>query len=83
MKEYYFKPNAGGEGDEKRLLLNFNTAYRRKLTYNNSPSPQMEEIRAPYKGINIKITNRTKIQTAGLCCVSSGPSLPPDAYVET
>ena len=68
-KGHYFKPNAGWEGDENRLLANFNTAYRRKPLYNNFPSQKREEIRVLHKGINIKITNRQKKKKNWLVCV--------------
>ena len=78
VKGHYFKPNAGWEGDENRLLANFSTAYRRKPLFNNFPSQKREGIRVLYKDINIKITTEKK-KIAGLSWVSSGTSLPPDA----
>lgn len=78
VKGHYFKPNAGWEGDENRLLANFNTAYRRKPLFNNFPSQKREEIRVLHKDINIKITQQKK-KIAGLSWVSSGTSLAPDA----
>lgn len=60
VKGHYFKPNAGWEGDENRLLANFSTAYRRKPLFNNFPSQKREGIRVLYKDINIKITTEKK-----------------------